>query len=142
MEAPLRESATRPCRDCGVPHNGYSDRCKWCGTKAWRAAHPDYRKRPEAKAKDFWYRRTLAHGITREQWESMFARQGAACAACGDALTPETANTDHCHATGVVRGILCRLCNVAAGFLEDSPARARKILAYLERHRQLRIGAE
>lgn len=40
---------------------------------------------------------------------------------------------DHCHVTGRFRGFLCRGCNHAIGFAEDSPAKLRALAAYVER---------
>jgi hypothetical protein len=38
---------------------------------------------------------------------------------------------DHCHNTGVFRGILCNKCNRGIGLLEDDPARCRAAASYL-----------
>lgn len=52
--------------------------------------------------------------------------QAGACAMCS--ATPERLLVDHCHRTGLVRGLLCTSCNTAEG-LTSSPAFA----AYRER---------
>ena len=44
---------------------------------------------------------------------------------------------DHDHATGAVRGVLCQQCNLALGYLEDSPQRAEALAAYVRRHVRL-----
>jgi hypothetical protein len=72
-----------------------------------------------------------------------FAAQGGKCAICGTELitdTPRSAHIeaklgvlDHCHESGVVRGWLCALCNVALGRFKDSPELLRKAADYLER---------
>ena len=66
----------------------------------------------------------------------MVEAQDGCCAACGDKLPEKTNNQhiDHDHATGHVRGILCRGCNVAVGMLQDSSLRARKLAAYIDKH--------
>lgn len=39
---------------------------------------------------------------------------------------------DHCHQSGVFRGWICQPCNLALGFVRDSPDHLRKLIAYLE----------
>lgn len=59
------------------------------------------------------YKRKQAYGITKEQWDAMFAAQGSCCAIC-KSIDPHGSKgwqTDHCHDTGKVRGILCADCN-------------------------------
>lgn len=79
--------------------------------------------------------------LAKEAYDAMLVAQGGVCAICGRAervVDPRTKQlrslaVDHCHATGRVRGLLCFSCNVAIGFLGDSPQVAEAARAYLER---------
>ena len=51
------------------------------------------------------------------------------CEACGSL---ENLHIDHCHTTGVVRGILCSKCNIALGLLKDKGKNIQGLLEYLE----------
>ena len=74
-------------------------------------------------------------GIAPEDYDAMLAKQGGKCALC-DRSTPggrwPRFHVDHCHATGRVRGLLCRSCNTALGALGDSPEAIRRALAYVQ----------
>lgn len=83
--------------------------------------------------------RKHAHGITDEQYQDLLVKQGGVCAICKQ---PETARhkrtgrvhnltVDHDHTTGVVRGLLCRRCNNAIGWLDDDYERAQAAANYL-----------
>lgn len=74
------------------------------------------------------------YGLTQGQWDEMFAAQGFACAACGNE-EPGAKNwhTDHNHATGEIRGILCCGCNLAIGMAKDDPKTLRALAEYLEK---------
>ena len=41
---------------------------------------------------------------------------------------------DHCHTTGLVRGLLCNSCNLVLGAVGESPDRLRALAVYLERY--------
>lgn len=73
------------------------------------------------------------YGLTPDQWSAILARQGGRCAICG---TDEPKgcgwHTDHCHETGVVRGILCTHCNSGLGFFRDNPAHLVAAIEYLQ----------
>lgn len=60
------------------------------------------------------------YGLDVEAYEALLVLQGGRCAICGD---PEKDDwdlaVDHDHRTGVVRGLLCRRCNVGIGLLRD-----------------------
>lgn len=53
------------------------------------------------------------------------------CQACGKA---EDLNIDHCHNTGVIRGVLCTPCNHILGRVNDNPEILRALIQYLESH--------
>jgi hypothetical protein len=57
--------------------------------------------------------------------------QHGKCAVC-DSDGPEF-HVDHDHKTGVVRGILCRSCNVTLGHVKDSIDRLEGLVAYLNK---------
>ena len=102
-------------------------------TARWRARHPEQAARNQRSAK---LRRT--YGITIADFEAMLAEQGGVCAICRRSETvewcgkPRALNVDHCHVTGVVRGLLCNFCNHALGAFDDDPARLRLAADYLE----------
>lgn len=65
----------------------------------------------------------------------MLEAQNGCCALCEVSLEgrPTTRiHVDHCHDTGVVRGILCPNCNSALGKFGDSVERLRRAIRYLE----------
>lgn len=55
-----------------------------------------------------------------------------ACEICGSEFAAaRDRNIDHCHATGVVRGTLCNLCNRMLGSARDNPTVLEKAAEYL-----------
>lgn len=87
---------------------------------------------------------TRTYGITSDQWDAMYDAQGSACAACSAPIkrrifqnekwigSGDIPHVDHCHDTGVVRGLLCPLCNRTVTSL-SSPRQLRGCADYLER---------
>ena len=76
------------------------------------------------------------YGITYEQYEAMEKAQNGLCKICLKLPTnswSDRLHVDHDHKTGEVRGLLCYMCNVAVGNLEDSPERADRVAAYLRK---------
>lgn len=84
------------------------------------------------------YNLPTKYGITAAQFAEKLLQQGGKCACCGASFKMEgTKNdrpcVDHNHSTGEVRDLLCGRCNLAAGNVADSSARAKQLAAYLER---------
>jgi hypothetical protein len=99
--------------------------------KRYRAANKDRRRESVRNAQ-------LKHkyGITREEHAALFSAQGFKCAACrsGDPGGRSGWHTDHCHVSGVVRGILCRGCNTSLGQMKEDARAIRALADYIEAH--------
>jgi hypothetical protein len=159
----LSNGTSKVCSECleqlpissfGVQKNypdGLNYRCKNCLTDVRKLKSTDPNvilKRRKAVAKyraanpDSGVNRHLFNkfGISLEQYEELFERQGGVCALC---KKPETIRrnkkgdggerlaVDHCHDTGVVRGLLCFKCNTAIGALGDTQESAKRAMNYL-----------
>ena len=72
------------------------------------------------------------YGLSREDYDALLARQGGVCAICAKP-SEKTLCVDHCHATGKVRGLLCRQCNVGLGCYGEDQAALIAALVYLGR---------
>lgn len=96
-------------------------------TRAAAAANP--RKRRDEKLR-------AAFGIGVDEYDRILASQKGRCAICGakyaDRRRARLA-VDHCHETGLIRGLLCSSCNQGIGQFKDDPKRLRNAAAYLER---------
>jgi len=68
----------------------------------------------------------------------MLERQNHVCAICheiGFKMNDHVYDTlcvDHCHETGIVRGLLCNNCNRALGLMKDDINRLKNAISYLE----------
>jgi Autographiviridae endonuclease VII len=102
--------------------------------KARRAArrNTDNARRRERRATDADFRdrcRARSHGLSLQDYRGMLERQGKVCGICKTPGKPLC--VDHCHATGKVRGLLCRDCNLGLGNYKDNPAFTWGATAYL-----------
>jgi len=109
-----------------VTHNTYSYKCRKCLRKAER--QKAYDDKPESrKLADLRHNLKRRFGITLEEYNA-FIKANPVCALCG---TDEDLVIDHCHATGVLRGRLCRSHNIALGHFKDDIEIMKKAIAYL-----------
>lgn len=79
--------------------------------------------------------RKSSYGITPAQFDAMITAQGNRCPICSIEFdgSPRQQHVDHCHETGVVRGILCRDCNLGLGRFADNTANLQGAIEYLVR---------
>lgn len=93
--------------------------------KQWQSDNPDKRKAQRIKK----------YNITFDEFNALLDAQNGGCAICrySDRSDPKFFPVvDHCHATGIVRGLLCANCNHAIGKFKDNPALLRDAAQYLE----------
>lgn len=102
----------------------------WACNRANKAATAN-----EAKQRDATYRRKYGKSTADVCRQVETQNYRCANAACENPIgvPGSRGSIDHCHITGVVRGILCNNCNVGLGMLGDSSMRCRGIADYLER---------
>ena len=99
----------------------------------WRAKHLHGLHHSPAPGTARFKRRASRFGMSVEQLMALHEGQHGHCAICPEPWTV----VDHDHATGTVRGLLCRKCNSALGFLKDSPVLAHKAAFYLAERCQI-----
>lgn len=94
------------------------------GLQSWcRTCHSAYASKKQREYK---------YGLDHAAYEQLLAEHNSACAICRDT---EDLVIDHCHATGAVRGILCRNCNLTLGHANDDISRLLEAALYLEKSR-------
>ena len=95
----------------------------------WKSRNPDRER----------IRNLAQFGLTIEDYDAMYTKQGGVCAICQQ---PETSSrngkvyrlaVDHDHNTGKVRGLLCFKCNSAMGSFEKRGVPLEKVIQFLER---------
>jgi hypothetical protein len=115
---------TKVCEACGATERNKQGACIPCSKKSqaeW------YRKNAPTVSQKLILKK---YGLTAEKFREMWESQKGLCAICDDLLSPHFA-TDHDHVTGVVRGILCRPCNLALGLFKDDPSVLQRAGEYL-----------
>lgn len=154
------------CAKCGVekPLEEFNKRtqskdgkhyyCKACAntyTKRWYAANKQRHvelnavwaraNREKMAIKSARQRGTPIVGLRPGDYARMMEAQQGRCAICG--TTAEVLCIDHCHNTGVVRGLLCHKCNKAIGLLQDDFDVLLSAVMYLRRStsRSARVAA-
>jgi hypothetical protein len=76
----------------------------------------------------------MRYGLTGwDDFDDLWARAGGQCEICRVDLDVDGTEThiDHCHQTGVARGLLCRGCNHGLGQFQDDPERLYAAAKYL-----------
>ena len=127
---PIPPDGTRTCTRCNrllpIGHfskdakmkQGIRSRCKDCGRKDtadWTAKNPEKVQKNARRAK------LRSRGATESKYNELFTRQDGLCAVCLTGASPRKyLDVDHCHRTGIVRGLLCRKCNHALGLLKEN----------------------
>ena len=73
-----------------------------------------------------------AYGLTEKDYDSMLSKQGGVCAICGRMPTEgHPLHVDHDHASGAIRGLLCKQCNTGLGNFQDQIALLSRASDYL-----------
>lgn len=136
----LLESGRKKCSNCNEikdldlfsvdkhTSTGHSSRCKEC-IKIINSTKDKIKTRVNRIKK--------IYSIGFDEAASMITKRN--CDICGIEFEPSAKknsrnlNIDHCHKTGVVRGVLCGKCNRAIGLLNDDIRILKSAIKYLSR---------
>jgi len=135
---------TKPCLNCKQElelNNYYQFYDKWSGCKYYssrcRPCHHLYKTAsPTTKRNRKAEKLQLRYGLKYEQWETIRKEQNYSCMICGitEELLNKKLDVDHCHTTGVVRGVLCNPCNTVLGHARDKIEVLEAAAKYLQQN--------
>lgn len=115
----------KPCVRCGKnkgPKFSEKKYCYRCTTAVKKDAQTKAHRSRVAKV----------YGIQPDDYDKMYAAQDGKCAICRRATgLTRRLSVDHDHATGKVRGLLCRVCNDLLGHARDDVDFFYRAMQYL-----------
>lgn len=109
--------------------DGLQGTCKECvkaKQRLWNKNNKDKKHYQEVKNR---------YGITQEEYFKKLEFQQHKCPICEQKLEGRP-HVDHCHATGIVRDLLCRCCNLLLGYSKDNEKTLQNAVKYLQKHTQ------
>lgn len=161
MLSPATNLEEKTCSKCGKSKSldefypdtrgekGRRADCKVCRRAYNNAINRENRKRKDARDRR-WRENNLDRmrdqrrrgnlrnrfGIGLDEYSRLLETQNGVCAICGDppdggGNNGNSLHVDHDHETGVVRGLLCRLCNMLLGLARDRPEVCQAVARYL-----------
>lgn len=128
---------TKDLNEFGLQRGKPRSICKNCRkleSKEWYKNNKERKRELSRKYKQTKKSQDLqrTYGITMEQYLEMCQDQNNVCKICEKPQTTERSLcVDHCHDTGIVRGLLCDKCNRGLGLLGDTEDSIQSALTYL-----------
>lgn len=120
---------------------GGGNRRPYC-KKCYRIRHKEWREKNTERIRESWRNASRKHhtyeirrdktlkgyNLTQEEYVAMEEAQDGRCAIC---QKKAKLVIDHCHVSGVVRGLLCNKCNTSLGAFGDNIKGLQRALNYL-----------
>ena len=76
----------------------------------------------------------IKFGMSKEDYDIMFAKQGGLCAICSHPPTKKYFSVDHNHTTGNVRALLCNNCNAMIGLAKEKTETLQNAISYIHEY--------
>jgi len=80
-----------------------------------------------------------AKGIDPDKAEAYYQSHHGTCDLCGLTDKGRALAVDHCHKTGIIRGMLCTNCNRAIGMFKDDPDLMIKAANYVRANQKAEL---
>lgn len=113
------------CFKCGLHKTKHPDSRRIC-VDCFDDSTDEVRRERQKRS----YNLSKKFGISIETYESLLDRQGGVCAICFSPPKKRRLAVDHCHGSGMVRGLLCARCNQGVGYFADDPVRMERAAQY------------
>jgi len=88
------------------------------------------------KNKEKWRKIKQSYNVNKNEYNEMLKKQNNKCKICGRIFTynnkTETPHIDHCHSSGIIRGLLCDRCNKGLGHFGYNIETLKKAIVYLD----------
>lgn len=121
------------CKECYTPYAGDSLNAKsWKKANKCKVLAQKVRWRIKDNGDSVRKSNLKKFGMTQQDYDDILHNQRGVCKICG--VTPSIVkrlSVDHCHETGIVRGLLCGACNPALGMMRDNVSILQSAIAYL-----------
>jgi len=125
--------------------NGLTSHCKTCQKerrdKTFKERQNLWRRYAgrnieKLKRRDKEYNLKRKFGMTMEDYDRLLASQNNGCAICGveKSKNGKALAVDHCHQTGLIRGLLCMEHNTAIGLFSEDAETMLKAIDYLKKN--------
>lgn len=103
--------------------------CKDCAKEYRQSNNSQYQER-RTKLHSIWLRKKK-YNLSDEEFEARRAAQNNRCKLCREEFI-KTPHVDHCHETGIVRGLLCGKCNTGLGLFNHDIKLLQLAITYLQ----------
>ena len=128
------------------PQGHFKDKeCKWCNSlfspQAPSHHYCSYECRDDASTNNYYLNN---YGVTLEFVKGLYETQNKLCALClkeGFKMLDTHSSglsLDHCHDTGVVRGLLCHNCNRGLGLSKDEVSTLERAVDYVSKFKRIK----
>jgi len=110
---------------------GKASYCKDCHSDYYKTRCPEKRRLEAVKSR---------YGLSPEDYYQLKASANSTCQTCGELegnSKPTKLVVDHCHETGIVRGMICDRCNRALGLVGDNIKTLSNLISYLSKNESL-----
>ena len=116
------------------------NKCLFEQHRDWISSNPDRVK--EYRSRDSWTlaKRCRRHGMSPEELITKYESQNGKCAIFTNDISLVDSAIDHNHATGHIRGVLCKKCNRALGLFGDSMTNLKNAYDYLKENGTYGVG--
>lgn len=119
------------CKQCHKEFTNTHMRQKYCTFDCQQKAYKEkHRERLKIKQQEYWLKNE--YGLTISQFHQLKTINNK-CWICGKDNGDKNLCVDHDHKTNEIRGLLCDLCNMALGLVNDDISILKEMILYLEK---------